>query len=154
MTRWSAITRTRCRAPQSRVDGHARRSAHHPERAPRHPQLALVDIRGGVEVDLIVCLREVDREPELDRSAGGLEAPCDAEAARTLIGDLDGLEADERMVGCVEEVAGAEMAIALRVTGVEACCPDLETDAPAAVVGDTQRAREVAEAASNPCETP
>src|SRR4051812_18647193 len=105
-------------AHEAAADDELAGGAQDSERAPGHAQLAVVGFGGGLDLQLAVDLAHGRVERQRDAPAGGLKLPLDAQRVAVELGAV-GAKADLRVVCDVEEVARAQVRVALGLLGVK-----------------------------------
>src|SRR4051794_33696949 len=106
-------------AHEAAADDELAGGAQDSERAPGHAQLAVVGFGDGLDLQLVVELAHGRVQRQRDAPAGGLKLPLDAQRVAVEVGAV-GDEADLRVLLDVEEVARAQMHVALGHLGVQA----------------------------------
>src|SRR3954465_12506235 len=115
-------------ADEAAADDELAGGAQDSERAPGHAQLAVVGLGEGLDLQLAVDLAHGRVELQRDAPAGGLKLPMDAQRVAVELGAV-GAEAHLRVVLDVEEVARAQVLVALGLLGVQAGGLDRQLDA-------------------------
>src|SRR3954466_12771980 len=119
---WSPLA-----AHEAAADDELAGGAQDPERAPAHAQLAVVGCGDGLDLQLTVDLAHGRVELQRDLPAGGVKLPLHAQGVAVELGAV-GDEAHLRMVLDVEEVARAQVLVALGHLGVQAGGLDRQLD--------------------------
>src|SRR3954454_10146569 len=112
---------------QAAADDQLARRAQDPEWAPGHAELAVVDECGCLDLELAVDLAHCCLDVERHLPAGRVQLAARAQSP-LVQGDGPGDEADAGMVGDVEELARAQVCVALAVLGLEAVGVDRELE--------------------------
>jgi hypothetical protein len=109
------------------VDDQLAGGAKHAEPVPRHAEVMLVGVGLGLDCELVADGPDDGVQVHWDALSGGVQVAAYLQllaAERGAVGD----EADLRVVGDVEEVAGAQVGVALLVVRVEARRVDRQFD--------------------------
>src|SRR3954449_1401589 len=114
-------------AHEAAADDELAGGAQDPERAPGHAQLAVVGFGDGLDLQLAVDLAHGRVQRQRDLVAGGVKLAAHAQRVAVELGAV-GTEAHLRVPLDVEEVARAQVLVALGHLGVQAVRLDRQLD--------------------------